>query len=70
MKHTILAIIKENGELDFEVSGIVQTLSQEEYKELKAMLITAIGSMEQMRRYKDLESNIKNIDKVLGGSDE
>ena len=50
MKYEYLKIIKEQGEFDFEVSAMVKELTQEEYKELKSMLITAIGSMELMRR--------------------
>lgn len=50
MKQEYLKIIKEKGEFDFEVSAMVEELTMEEYKELKSMLITAIGTMEQMRR--------------------
>lgn len=50
MKYEYLKIIKEQGEFDFEVSAMVQELIQEEYRELKSMLITAIGTMELMRR--------------------
>lgn len=57
MKYEYLKIIKEQGEFDFEVSAMVQELTQEEYEELKSMLITAIGTMELMRRNK--ESDVK-----------
>ena len=50
MKYEYLKIIKEQGEFDFEVSEIVEELTQEEYEKLKSMLITAIGTMELMRR--------------------
>ena len=50
MKSEYLKIIKEKGEFDFEVSAIIEELTQEEYEELKSMLITAIGTMELMRR--------------------
>ena len=50
MKYEYLKIIKEQGEFDFEVSAMVQELTQEEYRELKSLLITAIGTMEEMRR--------------------
>ena len=50
MKYEYLKIIKEQGKFDFEVSAMVEELTQEEYKELKSMLITAIGIMELMRR--------------------
>lgn len=52
MKYEYLKIIKEQGEFDFEVSTMVQELTQEEYRELKSMLITAIGTMEEMIRNK------------------
>ena len=50
MKYEYLKIIKEQGEFDFEVSAMVEELTQEEYEQLKSMLITAIGTMELMRR--------------------
>lgn len=50
MKCEYLKIIKEQGDFDFEVSAMVEELTQEEYEELKSMLITAIGTMELMRR--------------------
>lgn len=50
MKNEYLKIIKEQGEFDFEVSAIVEELTAEEYEELKSILITAIGTMELMRR--------------------
>ena len=50
MKSEYLKIIKEKGEFNFEVAAMVEELTQEEYKELKSMLITAIGTMELMRR--------------------
>ena len=50
MKYEYLKIIKEQGEFDFEISAMVQELTQEEYEKLKSMLITAIGTMELMRR--------------------
>ena len=50
MKYEYLKILKEQGEFDFEVSAMVQELTQEEYEKLKSMLITAIGTMELMRR--------------------
>ena len=50
MKYEYLKIIKEQGKFDFEVSAMVEELTQEEYEQLKSMLITAIGTMELMRR--------------------
>lgn len=45
-----LKIIKEKGEFDFEVSAKILKLTNEEYDELRAMLIVAIGTMEEMWR--------------------
>jgi hypothetical protein len=50
MKDEYLKIIREDGEFDFEVSAMVEELTLEEYEELKSMLITAIGTMEEMRK--------------------
>lgn len=70
MKEEYLKIIKEKGEFDFEVSSLVETLTLKEYEELKSMLITAIGTMEEMRRkiYIDLGVKVdgQKIMKVLG----
>ena len=52
MKKEYIKIIKEKGEFDFEVSANIEELTFEEYEELKSMLITAIGTMEQMWRNK------------------
>ena len=69
MKEEYLKIIKEKGEFDFEVSSLVETLTLKEYEELKSMLITAIGTMEEMRRktYIDMEIKIegKKIVEIL-----
>lgn len=56
MRTEYLKIIKEQGEFDFEVFSMVKELTQEEYEELKSMLITAIGTMEEMRRYKESDA--------------
>lgn len=61
-KQEYLKIIKEQGEFDFEVSAMVEELTQEEYEELKSMLITAIGTMEEMRRYK-IYTGVRNDSK-------
>lgn len=50
MKKEYLKIIRQKGEFDFEVSAMIEELTLEEYEELKSMLITAIGTMEEMRR--------------------
>ena len=73
MKEEYLKIIKEKGEFYFEVSSLVETLTLKEYEELKSMLITAIGTMEEMRRkiYIDMGIELKGekIFKILQGSD-
>lgn len=51
MQKEYIKVVKEKGEFDFEVNSAVIELKQEEYEELKSMLITAIGTMEEMRRY-------------------
>ena len=45
-----LKLIREKGEFDFEVSANVCDLSFNEYNELRAMLVVAIGTMEEMWR--------------------
>lgn len=50
MNNEYLKIIKEKDEFDFEVSAKVQELSYKEYNELRAMLVVAIGTMEEMWR--------------------
>ena len=73
MSEEYLKIIKEKGEFDFEVSSLVETLTLKEYEELKSILITAIGTMEEMRRkiYIDMGIELKGekIFKILQGSD-
>ena len=44
------SIIRENGEFEFEVLSSIRDLDFNEYEELKSLLITAIGTMEIMRR--------------------
>ena len=50
-----LKLIREKGEFDFEVSGKILDLSQEEYDELRAMLVVAIGTMEEMWRNEPID---------------
>ena len=50
MKEEYIKVIRENGEFDFEVSALVEEITLEEYEEIKSMLITAIGTIEEMRR--------------------
>lgn len=66
MKEEYFKIIWQKGEFDFEISSLVETLTFMEYEELKSMLITAIGTMEEMRRktYIDLNTKIDSITKL------
>lgn len=57
LKEEFISIIREDGEFDFEVYARVIDLSYEEYEELKSMLITAIGTMEEIRREHRGDSN-------------
>ena len=70
IRHTIFSILMT---FLLIVSSLVETLTLEEYKELKSMLITAIGTMEEMRRkiYIDMgiELTGEKIFKTLKGSD-
>ena len=58
-----LKLIREKGEFDFEVSSKILDLSQEEYDELRAMLVVAIGTMEEMWRNEPIDVKvIKNTE--------
>lgn len=59
MKDEYLKIIREKGEFEFEVSSMVEELTLEEYEEVKSLLITAIGTMEEMRRKTYIDMGIK-----------
>lgn len=50
MKEEYIKVIREKGEIDFEVSAVIMNLPLEEYEKVKSMIITAIGTMEEMRR--------------------
>jgi len=58
-KDEYLTIIRENGEFDFEVFSKIEDLTMEEYDELRAMLIVAIGTMEEMWKSQTID-----IDKI------
>lgn len=53
-----LKLIREKGEFDFEVSSKILDLSQEEYDELRAMLVVAIGTMEEMWRNEPIDVKV------------
>lgn len=50
MKEEYIKVMREKGEIDFEVSSVIMNLPREEYEKVKSMIITAIGTMEEMRR--------------------
>ena len=62
MKHTYFEIIREKGDIEFGVSSSIIDLSQEDYDELRQLIIVAIGVMEEMRKKyhkeDDLESQV------------
>lgn len=53
-----LKLIREKGEFDFEVSAKILDLMQEEYDELRAMLVVAIGTMEEMWRNEPIDVKV------------
>ncbi len=55
MKTEYLKLIREKGEFDFEVPAKILDLTQEEYDELRAMLVVAIGTMEEMWRNEPID---------------
>lgn len=50
MKEEYIKVMREKGEIDFEVSAVIMNLARDEYEKVKSMIITAIGTMEEMRR--------------------
>ena len=50
MKEEYIKVMREKGEIDFEVSAVIMNLARDEYEKVKSMIITAIGAMEEMRR--------------------
>jgi len=59
MNKSIFQIIIKDGEIDFSICGLIEELSHKQYEELKSMLITAIGTMEIMRRNSQKENSVK-----------
>ena len=60
MENKIFYVSVKYGEFDFGVSSIIKKLSQTQYDELRAMLVTAIGAMESMRlNSRKVEENCK-----------
>ncbi len=49
-KQDLISIGYYNGEIDFAVNGSVINLTQEQMHELRAMIVVAIGTMEDMWR--------------------
>lgn len=66
----ISIILDKNMEFDFEVSSMIENLSIEDYNKLKSMLITAIGTMEIMRRNSKNIVGQKSLEKLLKVSEE
>lgn len=52
----IITVGKKKGEWDFSIRATVQDLSHKEINELRAMIIVAIGTMENMWR-RGMEEN-------------
>lgn len=50
MKDAFIAVGYHKGEMDFSIAGTVLELSYEEMNDLRAMLVVAIGTMEDMWR--------------------
>lgn len=48
MKDVYLSFGKDRGEIDFSISGSVCSLTYEEMKNLRAMIVVGIGAMESM----------------------
>ena len=62
MKQVYFEITREKGDIEFGVYSSIIDLSQDEYNELRELIVVAIGVMEEMRKkyYKedDLESEV------------
>lgn len=50
MKQTYFEITREKGDIEFGVSSSIIDLSQDDYDELREMIVVAIGVMEEMRK--------------------
>ncbi len=57
MKDPYIAVGYHKGEMDFSIAATVQELSYAEMQDLRAMIVTAIGTMEDMwRREKEIQA--------------
>jgi hypothetical protein len=50
MSDPFISVGYHKGEMDFSIAGTVQELSYAEMNDLRAMLVVAIGTMEDMWR--------------------
>jgi len=65
-KQTYFEITREKGDIEFGVSSSIIDLSQDDYDELRKLIVVAIGVMEEMRiKYhkEDLENKGGNNEK-------
>ena len=65
-KQTYFEITREKGDIEFGVSSSIIDLSQDDYDELRELIVVAIGVMEEMRRKyhkEDLENKGGNNEK-------
>ena len=60
MKQTYFEITREKGDIEFEVSSSIIDLSQDDYDELRELIVVAIGVMEEMRKKYYKEEDLKS----------
>lgn len=60
MKQTYFEITREKGDIEFGVSSSIIDLSQDDYDELRQMIVVAIGVMEEMRRKYYIEDTLES----------
>lgn len=59
MKQTYFEITREKGDIEFGVSSSIIDLSQDDYDELRKLIVIAIGVMEEMREKYYKEKDLK-----------
>ena len=60
MKQVYFEITREKGDIEFGVSSSIIDLSQDDYDELRKLIVVAIGVMEEMRERHYTEDNIES----------
>ena len=60
MKQTYFEITREKGDIEFGVSSSIIDLSQDDYDELRKLIVIAIGVMEEMREKYYKEKDLKS----------